>query len=122
MSRRRDHVRYAYRIDRGITIVTARGEIDAHNAHGLLHEAKCRNADGERALLLDLTGLRFLSTHGLRTLLAVNRQCHRAALPWIVIPSPAVNRLLQISGTQGEIPTAESLPAALTILHAEKRR
>lgn len=88
MSRRRDHVRYAYRIDRGITIVTARGEIDAHNAHGLLHEAKCRNADGERALLLDLTGLRFLSTHGLRTLWPSTDSATAQHCPGSSFPAP----------------------------------
>lgn len=120
--RHRDLAHYVSRIDRGVTIVTVQGDIDAHNAHGLLSNVKCRNATGEGALLLDLTGLGFFSTHGLRALDALDQRCHFAALPWITVPSPAVSQLLRISKTQSEIPTAESLPAALGILHNARRR
>lgn len=115
--RRRHHdTRYVYRIEQGITVVSARGEIDAHNAHRLLHEAKCRNIIDRPALVLDLTGLTFLSTHGLVTLIATGQRFHHAGLPWITVPSPAVSRLLEIGGTAGEVPTAETLDAALKVL------
>ncbi|MFB1299327.1 STAS domain-containing protein [Mycobacterium sp. pW049] len=111
-----DHARYVYRIDRNTTIVAVRGEIDAYNAAGMLLHAQCRNTTGEPALVLDLTGLKFLGTQGLFTLIAIGQQCHRAAIPWITVPSPAVNRLLQLSRTHGEVRTAETVPVALDIL------
>lgn len=114
-----DRARYTSRIIRNITIVAAHGQIDAHNTRRLHQQAMRRNTIGQRALILDLTGLTFLSTQGLFTLLAIGQQCHRANIIWIVVPSPAVSRLLQLSHIHREVRTAETVPAALGILGRE---
>ena len=113
--RQRDRARYVYRIERSVTIVVIQGEIDASNACDLLHEVRCRTVIRDAALILDLTAVTFLGGDGLRTLLAIDRRHDSTATPWIVVPGPAASRLLRAGDTERQIPTAASVPAALTI-------
>ncbi|UXA21339.1 STAS domain-containing protein [Mycobacterium sp. SMC-4] len=118
--RRRARARYVYRIDHGVTIVAVYGDIDASNAFDLLYEVRFRTAIRDASLIVDLTAVTFLGGDGLRTLQVIDRRHASTATPWIVVPGPAASRLLQIGDTRRQIPTAESVPAALAILRAAR--
>jgi anti-anti-sigma regulatory factor len=112
---KRGGVRFTTNARSGATVVAAHGELDAANIHDLIVHAHCRMG-GERALILDLHALGFLGGRGIAALLAIGEHCADAALPWTVIPSPPVRRLLVIGDPDGLIPTADSLTEALTAI------
>lgn len=79
--------------DDGLALV---GEIDAHTAPEL---AQAIGAENRNPLVLDLSGVGFLDSSGLRVLI----EAHRSASAddrtlQLSNLSPAVNRLLEISG------------------------
>ena len=117
--RHRDRARFVCRVEHSTTIVAVRGDIDGSNAYDLLQEARGRTVIRHAPLILDLTAVTFLGADGLRTLLAISRRHASTAPPWIVVPGRAASRLLQIGDTARQIPTAESVHEALTILFSD---
>ena len=72
------------------------GEIDAHTAPAL---AEAIGESAHRHLVLDMAGVEFLDSSGLRVLIEAH-QTARAEdrILQLANPSPAVSRLLKISG------------------------
>ncbi|MGH3726264.1 MAG: STAS domain-containing protein [Mycobacterium sp.] len=89
-------------------LVTASGEIDAVNA-GHLAEYATSHLEGHRNLILDLQGLQFFGTDGLAALNEIQRHCAGEGVDWLVVPSKAVTRLLDISGGRN-FPLGNSVP------------
>ncbi len=78
-------------IDGGAALV---GEIDAHTA-GRLTQA----FDDPGDLVLDLSGVEFVDSSGLRVLIELHQNCSQAGGAVVLrTPSPAVRRLLEVSG------------------------
>ncbi len=90
--------------DRHHTVVTASGEIDFGNSPALgqiLQEALDHSADGVE---VDLAGIEFCDCSGLNVLLHVRRRAREAAKTLTVrVSSPAVQRLLELTGTVDEL-------------------
>jgi anti-sigma B factor antagonist len=81
-------------IDGGAALV---GEIDAHTAGRLTHEF---GDPGD--LVLDLSGVEFVDSSGLRVLIELHQNRARAGGTLVLrTPSPAVRRLLEVSGVAG---------------------
>ncbi|MGX1549206.1 anti-sigma factor antagonist [Streptomyces adustus] len=82
------------------TLVTASGEIDLHSSPALgqvLQDALDQSADG---VDIDLTGIAFCDCSGLNVLLRVRRHARETAKTLTVrVSSPAVQRLLELTGT-----------------------
>lgn len=113
-SRRPQDLRFTIVVRDGLTLLGACGEVDASNSHRLAERARGRL--GERALILDLSGLTFLSAAGVRALEVVGERCRDSATRWVVVPSPAVRRLLDLCDPPEWIRTADSVSAALKIV------
>lgn len=112
-----DLAHYTTRVVAGATIVAAFGEIDASNANDFGREVRCCNVIGERALVVDLSAVTFFSGQGLRALLAIGQRCADSGIPWAVIPSAVVTRILHINDTpDGAVLEARSVSAALSAL------
>jgi anti-sigma B factor antagonist len=78
-------------IDGGAALV---GEIDANTA-GRLTQA----FDGPGDLVLDLSGVEFVDSSGLRVLIELHQNRSQAGGSLVLrTPSPAVRRLLEVSG------------------------
>ena len=65
------------------------------------------------ALLLDLSGVKFFAAHAISLLVAVRAACDDAELPWAVVTSHAVDRVLRLSEDDDVLPAASSVPDAM---------
>ncbi len=98
-----------------VAIVSAHGNIDAANANtltdfALLKTGRCRG------LILDLSGLEFIGTEGFSALHRVSVCCARVGTGWVLVPSAAVSRLLQVCDPHGSLPAVATVDAALASL------
>jgi anti-anti-sigma factor len=85
------------------TVITAGGELDAANADQLASYVQ-RNVNRCRRVVLDLRGLEFIGTAGFSALHRINVVCSGAQAHWVMVPSPAVARLLRICDPDGTLP------------------
>lgn len=80
-------------------IVTLEGELDMANAPLLQGAIESPEMDGTKTVVLDLQGLTFLDSTGLRIILAAREQCWRRGQEFAVTPgSQQVQRLLSVTG------------------------
>jgi anti-anti-sigma factor len=116
LSRTKRHAaRFDTRSTSSVAIVNAYGDIDGSNASTLTDYATV-NAARSRALILDLSGLKFFGTEGFLALHRVSVRCARAEIGWVVVPGAAVSRLLRICDPHGSLPAVETVAAALANL------
>lgn len=93
-------------------VITAHGELDASNANQLAdYVALC--AAHRNAVILNLSGLEFFGTAGFSALHTINVRCAGADVPWALVPSRAVTRLLRICDPDHALPLADSAPDLL---------
>ncbi len=59
------------------TLVTVKGRVDSATAPQLAQTFDAITKDGQYKIVLDMTALEYMSSAGLRTLLATQRQCKR---------------------------------------------
>jgi anti-anti-sigma factor len=98
-----------------VAIVSASGDIDATNAsmltdYALVNGVRCR------ALILDLSGLKFCGTEGFSALHRVSVRCAHTGKGWVVVRGAAVSRLLRLCDPHGSLPTVDTVEAALASL------
>ncbi|WP_319456333.1 MULTISPECIES: STAS domain-containing protein [unclassified Mycobacterium] len=93
-------------------IVTAHGEVDAANADELFAYAASHSGRMTQ-LVLDLTGVEFFGTAGFSALHTLNARCAADAVEWVLVPSPAVNRLLFICDPESALPVQPTIEVAL---------
>lgn len=93
-------------------IVTVHGEVDAANADELFAYA-AGHSGRMTQLVLDLTGVEFFGTAGFSALHTLNARCATDAVDWVLVPSPAVNRLLHICDPESALPVQPTIEVAL---------
>jgi anti-anti-sigma factor len=85
------------------TVVAPRGELDLAT-QSVLREALERQAQ-RGAVTLDLSGLRFLDTSGLRLVLETAEAARREGFAFSVVPGiPAVQRMFEVAGVMDLVP------------------
>lgn len=96
-------------------VVRARGELDSGSCAAL--EAECRRAlaDPEAGeLSLDLTGVSFIDSAGMRTIVLIEQAARERDVPLVVLPPPeAVTSLLRTAGVADRITLRERPQAAI---------
>ena len=102
-------------------IVAAHGELDAANGAGFVEYAMLHAADIAR-MVIDLSGLTFFATAGFTALHTLNVQCVSEDIHWVLVPSPAVSRLLRICDPDSTLPICPDVTAALTTVHNDPPR
>jgi anti-anti-sigma factor len=102
-------------VNRSTMLVTANGEIDAHNADALADYTQ-RHADGDTQLILDLSGLDFFGTHGVSSLNRINTSRAHAPAGWVIVQGHAAARVLRLTDP-GDLPVADSVAGAQQTLH-----
>jgi anti-anti-sigma regulatory factor len=90
-------------------VLAISGDIDASNTDHVSGYAAQLVPVGN-ALLLDLSGVSFLAAQCISVLDAVGDACDDAGLPWALITSHAVDRVLRISEHDDILPVASSVP------------
>jgi anti-anti-sigma factor len=94
------------------TVLTISGDVDASNTARVSAYATALVPVGN-ALLLDLSGVPFFAAQSISLLIAVDDACHSAELPWALVTSHAVDRVLRISQDDDIFPTTSSVPEAM---------
>jgi anti-anti-sigma factor len=95
-------------------IITAVGELDAANAMEFAQYAW--RAGRVTHLLLDLTGIEFFGTAGYSALIAFNVRCAAEGIEWVMVPSRAVSRVLDICDADSVLAVQPTVEAALAAL------
>jgi anti-anti-sigma factor len=95
-----------------VTVVNISGEIDVSNVEQVTNFAVCSVA-ADDALLLDMTGVTFFGAQGISMLVTIEDICSQGELPWALVTSPAVERVLYLSGQATVLPVATSVHAAM---------
>jgi anti-anti-sigma factor len=96
---------------RHATVIEVGGEIDAHNARHVTDYLADFIYVGH-PLVLDLSGVDFLSTAGFSAILQFAEECRRAERHWALVSSDAVKILLRVEPNH-RLPTAGSVDTAL---------
>lgn len=104
-----------------LAVITATGDLDASNAQEFVDYA-LQHMERTTRLALDLTGIEFFATAGFSALHTLNVRCASAGVQWVLVPSNAVRRLVQICNPDSTLPIANTMSAALGVLQADQRR
>jgi anti-anti-sigma factor len=88
-------------------VMRATGELEASTANGLRSPLAAARHDG-LTTLLDLSGVSFIDSAGLRVLLEAALATDSHEWAWFIVrPSRAVLRLVELSGTAPRLPLVE---------------
>jgi anti-anti-sigma factor len=92
-------------------VIRASGKFDSSTAELLRSPLQAARADGVTTLV-DLRGVSFIDSAGLRVLLEAARASDRHEWPWFIVrPSPAVLRLVELSRTAPRLPLVTPQPS-----------
>ena len=92
----------------GALVIVASGELDLVGAPRLLQAIP---AAGSERVILDLGGVQFMDSSGLRSLLEARKACAEAGRDFAIArPSEAVRRVLELVDLTGEFVLAEPPP------------
>ncbi|WP_066903571.1 STAS domain-containing protein [Mycolicibacterium houstonense] len=103
------------------SVISVHGELDASNAAELT-ECGLRNTRPSGQLVLDMRSVEFFGACCFACLHTINVQCAGENIDWVLIPSPAVNRVLRICDPERVLPTSTGLPSALSKLRNQPRQ
>jgi anti-anti-sigma factor len=85
-------------------VIRAAGELDFSTADRLRARLDAARADGVTTLV-DLAGVNFVDAAGLRVLLDAARDSDKHEWPWFIVrPSSAVLRLIELAGAASRLP------------------
>jgi anti-sigma B factor antagonist len=95
-------------------VLTLSGELDLLGAPRLLSEIENATVDSADIVVLDLDGVCFIDSGGLRAVLAAHERASGRGQRLALTPgSPQVERLLSVAGVSGHLQTIASADAAL---------
>lgn len=107
----------AYASD-GCIVITVAGELDVATAPSLADAL--HHVPAPVPIILDLAGVTFMDCAGLHPILHAHRAAAARGTPIVLVPTPAIARLLRLTGTQ-YIPASPTMPAALATVTAHTR-
>ncbi|BBX10787.1 STAS domain-containing protein [Mycolicibacterium aichiense] len=96
-------------------LIAAVGEIDASNAGDMLGYVE-DNVSGYQQLVIDLSKLDFFATDGFSALHTLTVRCSRRGIDWVLVPGPAVARVLRVCDPEGLVTTAGNIVSAVAAL------
>ena len=111
----------ALRIERsdGILVAMAEGRVDGANAQEFQGELTDAIEPSDRAVILDLGGITYISSAGLRVILLTARALRRQNAELAVCSlSDSIREVFEISGFDKIIPVQDSRPDAIASFEA----
>jgi stage II sporulation protein AA (anti-sigma F factor antagonist) len=98
-------------------LLTIEGDLDIDTATELQHHVANQLHHGRRHFLLDVSSVPFMDSSGMNIILRVYqevRQIHGGV--YVISPTPAVRRILDLTGVSITVRTVESVEEALAAL------
>lgn len=111
-----DGIEINVRFQGSIAVVTVAGEVDMGTAPALTEQADAVLADRPPALIIDLTGVEFLASAGLETLLHAHHAAKDHTVVVVVADGPATSRPIAVTGINSTIALYRTLDEALAQL------
>ena len=95
----------------GSYLITAAGELDLANKEAFSDTIASAQKDSARALVLDIRGLSFMDSSGLRVLIDTWNECNLAdrKLTIVIRKEGLVRRVLEVSGCDAILPVVEDV-------------
>jgi anti-sigma B factor antagonist len=92
-------------------VIALSGELDLASAP--VAEAELMRAEASQDLIvLDLRGLTFIDSTGLRLMIGADRRAHERGAAFVIVEGPPqVRRLFDLSGIAGHLEMIEDIPA-----------
>jgi anti-anti-sigma factor len=95
----------------GVSIVRPEGVLDIAGAASFEHHVRTAIRKDPAELVVDLRGVRFMDSIGLRALFRTCHWCERADLPLSVVAGgDPVRRVLRLTGADMWLPLVEDVP------------
>ncbi|MBO0820180.1 MAG: STAS domain-containing protein [Nocardiopsaceae bacterium] len=96
------------------TLVELSGDADATSSHRLREVLDDEIDRNPRAMIIDLSGLRFLDSRALHVILLANRELDRRGYVLaLAAPRASVARVLRLTGTDQLVPVYASVDEAI---------
>ena len=107
----------------GVRLLEVFGELDLASAPRLCARLDTARAERVRRLVVDLTGVDFCDSTGLRALMGASTELRHAGgrLAVVLLPDGAVARLFDVAGIRESLPTFDTQGEALASLAAARR-
>jgi anti-sigma B factor antagonist len=103
-------------------VVRVEGEIDLDSAGELSEAALAAMQDIGPSLVLDMSGVTFMDSTGLKVLLAVHKRAELAGGRLVLAaPTRSVNRVVSITGFDQTFAVCEDVESALAVLVGDPR-
>jgi anti-sigma B factor antagonist len=94
-----------------VTVICVHGEIDIASAPTLQAATDAMIDQGTRHLIMDLSGVEFIDSSGLATLIAANKRLPQGALA-LVVTREHIRKVFTISGVDQLLTVHDTLAAA----------
>ena len=107
-------------LDDGIMVVTATGDLSATSCNLLETELSSQAEQGNRWIVLDLGGVRYVSSAGLRVFLVSARKLTSSGAFVLARPTAAVAQILKMTGFDRIVQVEPSLEAAVAAAQTKK--
>jgi anti-anti-sigma factor len=97
------------------TVIAVSGDIDASNSDFMTTVLRGFATRNDR-LVVDMRGVDFVGTQGVRVLVDFDLQCRRDGAAWALVPCRILSRLLAVIDVGGHLPVSESVEDAVALL------
>lgn len=102
----------------GHLVARLTGELDVSNTGGLVESlvAQLPEDGGPASLVLDLAGVSYFDSSGVRLLDTVRRRAAKIGTRLVVVPNPVIRRLLAVTGLDQVVDLYDSAADAVQVL------
>ncbi len=105
----------------GIHLIRVEGRLDANFSSQLEDEIDNVLEQKTKSIILDFSGVTYLSSSGLRVLLSVNKQTEEAGGLVLVNPRDVVKKIIEVAELDDLLTQAKTVEEAMAILEARKK-
>jgi anti-sigma B factor antagonist len=89
----------------GERVIAVSGELDLGSAERVQQELGRAHVDDASPVVLDLSGLTFIDSTGLRVIIEANERLAAGKSGWAIVPGPEpVQRVFELTGTAERLP------------------
>jgi anti-anti-sigma factor len=104
----------------GIHLVQIEGRLDANFSLQLEDEIDKLLEQTTKNIILDLSGVTYLSSSGLRVLLSINKETQGAGGLVLVNPREVVKKIIEVAEVDDLLTQADTVEKAMSILESSK--